>query len=115
MINKDTKTHILVVDDQSENINILGNMLSDTYEIAVALNGQDAITIASSKPYPDLILLDIMMPEMDGFETCRKLKVNPDTKDIPIIFLTALNDTENIIKGFDEGAVDYVSKPFNPK
>ncbi len=103
---------VLIVDDLQQNLEILGNILSSLkVKIAVAMNGKQAINTTFKKK-PDLILLDISMPEMDGFEVCMKIKENPDTKDIPIIFLTAKTETEDIVKGFDLGAVDYITKPF---
>jgi len=105
--------HILIVDDNIKNIQVLGNILRDhDYEIAVALNGKVAMDWIRSDSF-DLILLDIMMPEMDGYEVCTEIKKINGLKDIPIIFLTAKTETENIIQGFDSGAVDYVTKPFN--
>lgn len=104
---------ILIVDDTPQNTQILGTiLLKEGYKINVARNGKHAIEVIE-KILPDLILLDIMMPEMDGFETCKLLKSSAKTKDIPIIFLTARTDTEDIVKGFELGAVDYVTKPFN--
>jgi hemerythrin-like metal-binding protein len=108
-----SKNTILVVDDTPENIDILVGMLKGEYKVRIAKSGKQAIKIASNKP-TDLILLDIMMPEMDGFETCQILKSNPKTKDIPIIFLTAKTEMEDIVRGFKMGAVDYITKPFNP-
>lgn len=102
---------ILIVDDTPENLTILGEFLSK-YKIRVALDGIKALAIAFSDPKPDLILLDIMMPQMDGFEVCRKLKENPSTKDIPVIFISAMNEVTDKVRGFQEGAVDYVTKPF---
>ncbi|MBN2509020.1 MAG: diguanylate cyclase [Spirochaetales bacterium] len=102
---------ILVVDDTSENIKFLGKVLqSEGYLISFATDGPQALSIA---PHGcDLILLDIMMPGMSGFEVCRKLKELPETKDIPVIFLTAINQKEDIVKGLNLGAVDYITKPF---
>ncbi len=104
---------ILVADDVPKNLQLLGNILRDEIasELAFATNGSQVLSFVN-KIRPDLILLDVMMPEMDGFETCRQLKMNEDTKDIPVIFLTARVDTEDIVKGFRLGAVDYVTKPF---
>lgn len=105
---------ILIVDDTPRNIQVLGTVLhGQDYQIAVSSNGTDAIERAK-KIIPDLILLDIMMPGMDGFEVCLKLKQVPETKDIPVIFLTAKRETEDVVKGFECGAVDYITKPFNP-
>jgi two-component system, sensor histidine kinase and response regulator len=105
------KPIILIVDDVPRNIQVLGTLLKKTdCELAVATNGQQALnTVARVKP--DLILLDIMMPGMDGFEVCRKLKAGEETKNIPVIFLSAKNEAEDIITGFELGAVDYITKP----
>ena len=104
---------ILVVDDTEANLDVLVDLLGEQYEISVAMDGKSALTDIEETP-PDLILLDIMMPEMDGYEVCQKLKANQSTKDIPVIFLTAKGEMDDIIKGFKLGAVDYVTKPFNP-
>lgn len=110
---KEKQPLVLIVDDVAKNLQLLGNILKkENYRIAAANNGKQAVAIASDIN-PDLILLDVMMPEMDGFEACGKLKNIPETKDIPIIFLTAKVETEDMIKGFKAGAVDYVTKPFN--
>lgn len=104
---------VLIVDDNPQNLQALGNMLKKNgYKVAVAENGADALDFAPKK-HPDLILLDIMMPEMDGFEVCKRLKEDAETEKIPIIFLTARAETENVVKGFELGGVDYVTKPFN--
>lgn len=104
---------VLIVDDIPKNLQVLSNILNrDGYEIAFASNGRQALQIAESI-LPDLILLDIMMPEMDGYEVCRRLKENPSTQDIPIIFITGKAETEDVVKGFQVGAVDYITKPFN--
>lgn len=109
----DTKqTNILIVDDNIENIGVLGNiLLTNQYNLEYALNGKDALTYIEESNF-DLILLDIMMPEMNGFEVCEKIRSNPKNNDLPIIFLTAKTDTESIIKGFELGAQDYIHKPF---
>jgi signal transduction histidine kinase len=108
-----TDAKLLIVDDVRENLNILRQVLGDEgYKISVAMNGRSAIKIAK-KLLPDLILLDVMMPEMDGFETCRQLKQNKSTNDIPIIFVTAKTDHKDLTTGFLLGAVDYIIKPFN--
>ncbi|MBF0288719.1 MAG: hybrid sensor histidine kinase/response regulator [SAR324 cluster bacterium] len=109
MSNKPT---VLIVDDTPENIKVVMGVLRDQYKLMAALNGPEALEIAE-KNHPDLILLDIMMPEMDGYAVCQQLKKMPETKDIPIIFLTAKTQPEDIVKGFEQGAVDYVTKPFN--
>jgi len=104
--------HILVVDDHRENLKVVSGYLKDKgYRIALALDGASAFSVLESNKI-DLILLDIMMPEMDGFEVCQKLKESEKTKDIPVIFLTAKTDTEDIVKGFQIGGVDYIPKPF---
>ena len=108
------KPTILVVDDTPDNLALMNALLKDLYKVKVANRGKIAIQIASSDTPPDLILLDIMMPEMDGYEVCRLLKVNPKTADIPIIFLTALAEVENEKMGLELGAVDYVTKPISP-
>jgi signal transduction histidine kinase len=107
------KDVILVVDDQPINLKVIASVLSQEYSLSIANNGVNALKMLE-KGLPDLILLDIMMPEMDGFEVCRQIKQNERTKDIPVIFLTAKTDIKDIIKGFDYGAVDYIFKPFNP-
>lgn len=105
---------ILVVDDTETNIDILIETLGDTYDIQVALDGESALeNVAEDKP--DLILLDIMMPGMDGYEVCKRLKDDPLTHDIPVIFLTAMAEEQNEAKGLALGAVDYVTKPFSPE
>ena len=110
---EETAEKILIVDDVSKNIQILGNILSQKqFQIAYAQTGQQAINICNVQEF-DLILLDIMMPGMDGYEVCEKLKSNPKTKQIPIIFLTAKADMDSIIKGFEIGGQDYITKPFN--
>jgi len=105
---------ILIVDDTMENIHILVEILKDQYDMSVAINGERALKIATINPHIDLILLDIMMPEMDGYEVFNKLKANPKTANIPVIFVTALHAVESEAKGLDLGAVDYITKPFNP-
>ncbi len=110
----DTKQVVLIVDDTPDNITLLSALLKDTYKIKIATNGVKALHIASSQPNPDLILLDVMMPEMDGYETCRRLKANPVTAEIPIIFLTAKSQVSDEEMGLTLGAVDYISKPVSP-
>ncbi len=104
---------ILIVDDIPTNIDVLTQLLMEDYKMVCATNGELAVKLAKSS-LPDLILLDIMMPEMDGYEVCRELKLDETTKDIPVIFLTAKKGEEDKIKGLEIGAVDYISKPFNP-
>ncbi len=105
---------ILVVDDEVLNINILVDLLKSEYKMMVAKNGLQAIKAARSSNKPDLILLDIMMPEMDGYEVCTTLKADEATKDIPIIFVSAMNEASNETKGFELGAIDYMTKPISP-
>jgi len=105
---------ILVVDDERLNINLLVELLKPSYKMMAAINGQQAIKAANSNSPPDLILLDIMMPEMDGYEVCKQLKNDPKTKDIPIIFVTAMGQEENETKGLELGAADYLRKPISP-
>lgn len=112
-LNSNDKERILIVDDTPANIDVLGAMLMDDYEISVAVNGSMALDIASSNTPPDIILLDIMMPVMDGYEVAKKLKSSDKTRRIPIIFVTAkIEDTDEAL-GFDLGAVDYIRKPVN--
>lgn len=106
------KQTILVVDDTEINVDILISILKQ-YDVIPALNGQDALDIVQNEPI-DLILLDIMMPDMDGYEVCEKLKIDERSKNIPIIFITVKNSEDDVKKGFEYGAVDYVMKPFNP-
>ena len=101
---------ILIVDDEPNNLQLLRHILKDDYALSFAKNGKEALS-AVSKHAIDLILLDVMMPEMDGYETCLRLKQNPDTKDIPVIFVTAMNDTKDEARGFAVGGVDYLTKP----
>ena len=105
---------LLIVDDQPANIKVLANQLKEDYRIQVANSGLRALKIARSDTPPDLILLDIMMPDMDGYEVCRELKQDPQTSNLPIIFLSALSETDDEEKGLNLGAVDYITKPFHP-
>jgi two-component system sensor histidine kinase/response regulator len=104
---------VLVVDDTEANIDILVETLGDDYEVSVSMDGPGALEIAAEE-HPDLILLDVMMPDMDGYEVCRRLKANADTSDIPVIFVTAKVEVEDETKGFEMGAVDYITKPISP-
>ena len=108
------KQTILVVDDTPENIDVLKGLLSEKYILRPATNGALALRLAVIEPLPSLILLDIMMPEMDGYEVCRRLKANPRTCDIPVIFITAKSEAENEVQGLELGAVDYLTKPIIP-
>jgi CheY-like chemotaxis protein/nitrogen-specific signal transduction histidine kinase len=105
---------ILVVDDTPDNLTLMSNLLKDTYKVKIANSGEKALKIAASDSPPDLILLDIMMPGMDGYEVCERLKKNPETADIPVIFLTAKGETRDQKDGLELGAVDYITKPINP-
>jgi PAS domain S-box-containing protein len=103
---------ILVVDDTPANIDVLRGILSEEgFDLSIALNGETALTLVE-KNRPDLILLDVMMPGIDGFETCKRLKANSKTKDIPVIFVTARTELEDVVRGFQIGGVDYIAKPF---
>jgi signal transduction histidine kinase len=104
---------ILIVDDMPKNIQLLGSILKNEFvDIEFATSGQEALEWLKAKKF-DLVLLDIMMPEMDGFEVCRRIKQNPETEDIAVIFITAKTDIQSIVQGFEVGAVDYLTKPFN--
>lgn len=107
------KNSILIVDDMTSNIQVLANALQADYRIKVATNGERALEICRSDSQPDLILLDIMMPEMDGYEVCRQLKSDVITSGIPVIFVTALTEATDEEKGLNLGAVDYITKPFH--
>ncbi len=111
--NKLKQTSIMIVDDTPDNLNLLSAVLKECgYHVRPALSGKQAMEAIKSY-LPDLILLDVMMPDMDGFEVCRILKSDRKTKDIPIIFLTALDRRQDEEKGLNLGAVDYITKPFN--
>lgn len=105
---------VLIVDDVPMNVQVVASLLSkEDYQLAAAVNGEQALAAVREDP-PDLVLLDVMMPGMDGFEVCRRLKGDARTVDIPVIFLTARAEEEDLVKGFELGAVDYVNKPFTP-
>ena len=110
----ESKPSILVVDDTPANLTLMTGLLQDDYQVRAATSGEKALKIACSENPPDLILLDIMMPEMDGHEVCRRLKADEKTQDIPIIFLTAMSEAEDEEKGLKLGAVDYITKPVSP-
>src|SRR6516225_9516983 len=105
---------ILIVDDTPLNIGVISGALKDSYKTKVATNGEKALALAGAEEKPDLILLDIMMPGMDGYEVCTRLKADPSTREIPVIFLTGQTGAEDETRGFEVGAVDYVHKPFSP-
>jgi CheY-like chemotaxis protein len=107
------KMTVLVVDDATENIDVIVGLLKQQYKVKASTNGIKALKIINSKP-PDLVLLDIMMPEMDGYEVIKAMKQNPATAEIPVIFLTGKSEASDETAGFELGAVDYISKPFNP-
>lgn len=109
-----SKPTILVVDDTPDNLDLMGDLLMDDYKVKVANSGKKALDIIQTGQPPDLILLDIMMPEMDGYDVCTVLKSNEETKNIPVIFLTAKTNIIDEQKGFEIGAVDYITKPISP-
>ncbi len=112
---QETRTRtILAVDDAPENLQLINSLLRDRYRVKPAPDGKRALAIACSGAPPDLILLDVMMPGMDGFEVCRRLHQDPRTRQIPVIFLTAKDDAEHEVQGLETGAVDYLSKPIVP-
>ena len=108
------RPQVLVVDDSPANLSLMNDLLESTYRVKVANSGARALKIAASDNPPDLILLDIMMPEMDGYEVCRRLKADPSTRDIPVIFLTSRRDPEDEQRGLEMGAEDYITKPVSP-
>jgi sigma-B regulation protein RsbU (phosphoserine phosphatase) len=108
------KKTVLLVDDAPSNIQAANSILKDTYKVRIATSGAKALDLVKVAPYPDLILLDVLMPGMDGYEVCARLKSDPETRDIPVIFLTAQTDIEDETHGFEVGAVDYIHKPFSP-
>lgn len=114
MLDRPEQELILVVDDQPDNLMLMSELLMDRYQVRVASSGAKALRLVQSDPRPDLVLLDIMMPEMDGYEVCRQLKADPHTRDIPVIFLTGMVNAADEQKGLDLGAVDYLTKPISP-
>ena len=110
----DTRHNLLVVDDSSENLTVLSELLTPEYEVRAALSGERALQIVACSPQPDIILLDVMMPGMDGYQVFEKLRSDPATRDIPVIFVTALNSSDAEMQGLEAGAVDYISKPIVP-
>ena len=111
---KSKQNTILIVDDEPVNLNLLMNYLENQYNVQVAQDGNDALTEVNNIK-PDLILMDVMMPKLNGFETCRRLKANAETGDIPVIFMTALTNTEDKVRAFEVGAIDYITKPIQNK
>jgi diguanylate cyclase (GGDEF)-like protein len=114
MDNKEKKAKVLIVDDEKINLDVLIGLLKPYYRTVAAKSGEQAFKRLEIPPLPDLILLDIMMPGMDGYGVCRKLKESNLTRDIPVIFITGKNDVQDEAKGFQSGAVDYITKPFSP-
>ena len=112
MINKPSRAVILAVDDTPENLDVVRGALGSDYIIRAAINGKIALKIAE-KQLPDLILLDIMMPDMDGYEVCQILKSEPQTAGIPVVFLTGAQEESSQTKAFEVGAVDFINKPIN--
>ncbi|CAN7413791.1 two-component system response regulator [Acidovorax sp. NB1] len=108
------KCTVLVVDDTPDNLSLMSDLLRTDYKVKLAPNGERALQIVAGESKPDLILLDIMMPDMDGYEVLRRLQFNPDTEDIPVIFLTAMSAADDESIGLELGAVDYITKPINP-
>ena len=113
MLDEAVQQNVLIVDDEPVNIKILGQLLASDCRVRTAVSGKKALEIARSDDRPDLILLDIMMPDMDGYEVCRQLKNDSRSNDIPVIFITAMDAAEEEAKGLELGAVDYIVKPFN--
>ena len=111
---QNSKPTILMVDDNPTNLVLINNLLKHDYRIKVANNGVTALRIAAGEVRPDLILLDIMMPEMDGYEICRRLKADPRLRDIPVIFITARSSPDDEARGLELGAADYITKPISP-
>ena len=105
---------ILVVDDTPANLDILVGLLREDYQLKVATHGEKALKICETPGLVDLILLDVMMPGIDGFEVCRRLRQQPHTRDIPVLFITAKSETDDVVRGFEAGGNDYLSKPFRP-
>jgi putative two-component system response regulator len=104
---------VLLVDDSPDVLRTIAGLLRDQYEIRIANGGERALRVAATHPLPDLVLLDVEMPEMDGYETCRRLKADPETSGIPVIFLTAKTGVDDERRGFDAGCVDYITKPIS--
>lgn len=108
------KKRILIVDDIPQNITVLSEILKQVYSLSIATNGAKALTIARSEKSPDLILLDVMMPEMDGYKVLRKLKSDWRTRNIPVVFVTARGEIEDKARGYELGVSDYLTKPIDP-
>lgn len=108
------KPIVMIVDDAAENLRIIVELLKDDYRLIPLKSGKTALEKLAQDPLPDLLLLDIVMPEMDGYELCARIKADPRTEEIPVIFITAVSEVMDDAKAFELGAVDYVPKPFNP-
>jgi diguanylate cyclase (GGDEF)-like protein len=108
------KPTVLIVDDSPDDLALISGILNDSYKVKIANSGERALKVVMTDTPPDIILLDIMMPVMDGYETCHHLKASPESRDIPIIFLTSKTEIEDEIMGFEFGAVDYITKPISP-
>lgn len=108
------KKAVLVVDDASENIDVLAGILKGPYKVKVAKDGERALKVAGKAPHPDVILLDVQMPGMDGYEVCRRLKADPETAGIPVVFVTGNAEPEEVQAGMALGAVEYLTKPVDP-
>lgn len=106
---------ILIIDDDLLNLTVLSDLLKPSYNVKVAKNGETALIEAVKEPKPDLILLDIIMPDISGYEVCRMIKETNSLKDVPVLFTSSLTNTTDVVKGFDTGAVDYITKPFKPE
>jgi len=113
-MNEERVITVLVVDDEPSNIDLIKGVLSEGVKVKAATNGTLAIKIAQKVPPPDIILLDVMMPEMDGHEVCRRLKADPATSNIPVVFLSGNDSADEIKTGMEMGALAYLSKPVNP-
>ena len=115
MVDNAKKSLVLIVDDSRVNIDVLNGILHRHYDVKFALNGEKALEIASNEPHPDIILLDVMMPKMNGYEVCTLLKKDEATSHIPVIFVTSLNEMEEELMGFKMGGEDYITKPVTPE
>ncbi|CCK81415.1 MULTISPECIES: GGDEF domain-containing response regulator [Desulfobacula] len=112
--NRKSLPKILIVDDNKQNVELLVSLFEQEFRVVPATSGERALKIATSKNPPDIILTDIMMPEIDGYQLCTSLKNNPETRHIPVLFVTAISEVMDATKGFEAGAVDYITKPFHP-
>ena len=110
----DAKPAVLIVDDAPDNIALISSLLKETYRVKAATSGELALSLVEGSSPPDLVLLDIVMPGMDGYEVCRRMKANPASADIPVIFLTARSEAHDEEKGLGLGAIDYITKPISP-